>query len=145
MPRKKSKNTRGVGSKASKSRSRRKSKRCSNRRSHKKSHKKSHMKRLCDGDVCCQALTMSGDQCTRQAKIKFDMTKGTKLMGYLAIPKINCCFFCTQHSAFIAGYSVHQLGMFLATMNMDSDTYIALNPLYLDKKMKDLGYRPKEY
>ena len=107
----------------------------------KRKSKKRNIKspRRCDGDVCCQVITHHGVQCTRKAKIKFDMTKGTKIMGYSVIPKFNCCFFCVQHAAIITGYATYEIGMFLATKDLSHDEYLALNPEYLDIQMKMLS------
>ena len=98
---------------------------------------------MCDGDTCCQAITQEGSQCTRRAKIKFDLTRGKKIMGIQVIPKIKCCFFCTQHAATLTGYAVYEIGMFLATKDLEWDEYIDINPDYLDKKMKEMGYESR--
>jgi len=50
----------------------------------------------------CQSTTNDGSICTREAVYKLDLTKGKKLFGVTIVPKINCCFFCTQHAKQLA-------------------------------------------
>lgn len=90
--------------------------------------------------IHCQSLVKNGKRCSRTARISFDLTKGVKIWGIDVIPKFNCCFFCTQHAAVYTGYGMVEIGMFLASMDLDWDEYIALNPQYLDKKMKEMGF-----
>ena len=107
------------------------------------SRKFSLNKRLCNGEICCQAMTMDSHQCTRKAKIKFDLTKGKKIFGYEVIPKLKCCFFCLQHTVVLTGYTTNEIGWMMATYDLDWDEYLAINPSYLNVKMKEMGYKRK--
>lgn len=93
--------------------------------------------------IICQSSTSNGKRCTRKAIINFDLTRGIKIWNFEVVPKTQCCFFCTQHAAMYTGYGIVELGMFIATKDLDWDEYIALNPSYLDKKMKDMGFESK--
>lgn len=83
----------------------------------------------------CQAIKEDKKQCTREAKIKLDLTEGKSLFGYKIVPAMKCCFFCTQHAAIYAGYAAHQIGMNLATSKMSWDEYISINPDYAVEKL----------
>lgn len=96
---------------------------------------------LCDGGTCCQAITQSGKQCIRRAKIQLDLTKGKKFYGIEVVPKTGCCFFCIQHAAINTGYAMYKIGWLLAESNLGWDEYITLHPEYLDKKMKEMSGR----
>jgi hypothetical protein len=47
--------------------------------------------------VKCEAITKTGEQCTRDAVFKLDLKKERKLLG-IPLPKINCCIYCSQHT-----------------------------------------------
>jgi hypothetical protein len=96
-------------------------------------------KKMCEGDVCCQAVTHHGTQCTRRARIKYDLTKGQTIKGIQIVPKTNCCFFCLQHFAIMSGYALYKIGWLLAESHLDWDEYISIHPEYLEQKMKDFS------
>lgn len=87
----------------------------------------------------CQASTLTGKRCSRNAKIQLDLRKGKKILGYEVVPKTNCCFYCLQHAAVITGYQMYKLGWLLAESKLDWDEYIVIHPEYLDQKMKEMS------
>lgn len=90
------------------------------------------MESRCGDRVCCQALTSSGSKCTRAARFQLDLTKERKVMG-ITIPRVKCCFFCTQHLIMYTGIAASKISQIIAESKLDWDEYIALNPEYIDK------------
>lgn len=87
----------------------------------------------CDGEICCQAKTADGRQCTRAATLKIDLTRGVQSIG---VKGIDCCFYCTQHAKILA---VSKLASFFHTYgtqiaktvggkNLSYDEYYAIFP-----------------
>ena len=91
----------------------------------------------------CQGYTLQGNKCTRNATVNVDLTKEKKILGYNT-PAINCCFFCTQHAALIAGSGAMKLAEWLMTMNLDGDQYLALYPDYF-KTLENTKLQIQEY
>jgi len=116
-----------------------KRKKSSPRKSKRKTSRSGLIKKFGDDKVIkCQASTLSGHPCSRNAVIKLDLTKGKKIFGYTVIPKRNCCFFCLQHTAVLTGVALYEIGWFLAEKDLEWDEYITLHPEYLEQKIRDM-------
>lgn len=89
--------------------------------------------RRCEGEICCQAVTASGGQCTRPAHIKIDLTRGIETIG---VKGVDCCFYCTQHAKILAVTKLanffHTYGTQIAKTvggrNLSYDEYYAIFP-----------------
>lgn len=89
--------------------------------------------RKCDDQVCCQAVTTSGAQCTRPAHIKIDLTRGIETIG---VKGVDCCFYCTQHAKILAVTKLAnffhtygtQVAKTLGGKNLSYDEYYAIFP-----------------
>ena len=94
----------------------------------------------------CQGYTLQGNKCTRNATVNVDLTKEKKILGF-NLPSFNCCFFCTQHAALVAGSGAMKLAELFMTKDLDGDQYLALYPDYLENvipSMKDHPLSRKE-
>lgn len=90
----------------------------------------------------CQALTHGGKQCSRDATVKIDLRKARNVFGY-ELPRVNCCFYCTQHATILTGIAVTKLAQYLAEYQYGWDEYLVLHPEYITEKGKDLLATPE--
>lgn len=94
------------------------------------------MPRMCAQSQCCQAITQRGMQCQRAATVSIDLMKQRSIFGY-KLPRVNCCFFCSQHAAMLTGIAIQKISQTAAEYMYDWNDYIVLHPEYLAKTAKD--------
>jgi len=89
--------------------------------------------RRCEGEICCQATTADGSQCSRPAVVKIDLTRGIKVIG---VAPVDCCFYCTQHAKILATNKIAnlfynygpQIAKTIGGKDLSYDEYYALFP-----------------
>lgn len=65
------------------------------------------------GEFCCNAITESGDRCSRKAAVVYHLSASIFAKVFPVLKQVSCCYFCTQHMIMIVNYLITK-GIFWA-------------------------------
>ena len=99
--------------------------------------------RLCFGKVCCQALTLDGNQCKRPASLRY-YVKSLKI-PFLGEYELNCCNLCTQHALVYATPTLIDLLKWYSNRGLSYEEWCVANWVECEQYKKKLTELPVEF